>query len=433
MWNWECFTPHPPIIVPEVGRGREEDARKTREGMEMLRRLTASAPPEVLLLLSPHAPFSGGITFTLAEEYSGSFSQFGAGLPVLSYPGNPEKGKKLAETLASSFPVSAVRKPRASLDHASLVPLYFLQDLVPPPALIVANPIGLTTGQALSLGRDLASMNDSSSWALLASGDLSHRVTPEAPAGYSPLGAVFDRAVVEALKSNDSAPLFSLDDRQIEEAGECGLRSLLAFLGLGERRDVRFLSYEAPFGVGYGTAFAALDASPALARESITEWVLSGKRLPENRLAFYRSFSEMREERACFVSLKMRGELRGCIGTLAPTRPSLADEIAENAISSASRDPRFPPLSREELGDISISVDVLSSPERVDSPGSLDPRKYGVIVEKGFSRGVLLPDLEGVDSVEQQLSIAARKAGLGSLDGISIFRFTVRRVREAGE
>ncbi len=134
---------------------------------------------------------------------------------------------------------------------------------------------------------------------------------------------------------------------------------------------------------------------------------------------------------ACFVSIKTRdGDLRGCIGTIFPSQPNLGLEIMANAVSAATGDPRFPPMSRPELAGARISVDVLDPPEPVTGRHQLDPRKWGVIVEKDGRRGLLLPDLEGVDTVDKQLAIAAGKAGLRSLDGVRIQRFRVRRFPE---
>ena len=133
------------------------------------------------------------------------------------------------------------------------------------------------------------------------------------------------------------------------------------------------------------------------------------------------------EPAGTFVSIKKEGQLRGCIGTILPTAPSLAEEVAQNAVSAATGDPRFPPMTQEELGEITISVDVLTPPEPVSGPGELDPVKYGVIVQSGYRRGVLLPDLPGVDSVEKQVAIAREKAGIASGEPVQLFRFEVKR------
>ena len=133
---------------------------------------------------------------------------------------------------------------------------------------------------------------------------------------------------------------------------------------------------------------------------------------------------------ACFCSLKKNGELRGCIGTLSPAEPSLGDEIARNAYAAAFHDPRFPPVREPELGSLSYSVDVLSACEPC-TRDDLDPTRYGVIVAAGGRRGVLLPDLPGVDSVQRQLAIALQKAGIEPGEAFTIERFTVSRFGEA--
>jgi AmmeMemoRadiSam system protein A len=135
--------------------------------------------------------------------------------------------------------------------------------------------------------------------------------------------------------------------------------------------------------------------------------------------------------RACFVSIKtLSGDLRGCIGTILPARPSLDFEIMENAVSSAVRDPRFPPMRHAELDNVVFSVDVLSEPEKITDKNMLDVKKWGVIVSKGGRRGVLLPDLDGVDTVDEQIEIASRKAGIFGRADITLERFSVRRYPE---
>ncbi len=138
---------------------------------------------------------------------------------------------------------------------------------------------------------------------------------------------------------------------------------------------------------------------------------------------------EMQEKAGVFVSLKKRGQLRGCIGTFEPTQPNVAQEIIQNAISSATGDPRFSPVRPDELGELEYSVDVLTSPEPVDDKSELDPKKYGVIVAAGHRRGLLLPDLEGVDSVDMQIDICRQKAGISRAEPVKLYRFQVRRYR----
>lgn len=136
---------------------------------------------------------------------------------------------------------------------------------------------------------------------------------------------------------------------------------------------------------------------------------------------------EMKERAGVFVSIKKRGQLRGCIGTFVPRCDTVMEEVMTNAISSATRDPRFPPVSKEELLELTYSVDVLSEPRPVDDPSVLDPKKYGLIVESGPRRGLLLPDLNGVDTVKQQIEICKMKAGILSGEPVTLYRFMVRR------
>ena len=160
-----------------------------------------------------------------------------------------------------------------------------------------------------------------------------------------------------------------------------------------------------------------------LARQTIETYVRSGKMIAPPA----EPSPDLVQRAGAFVSLHAHGELRGCIGTIEPTQPNLALEIIHNAISAATRDPRFPPLTARELPDLDIKVDVLSAPEPISSPAQLDPKKYGVIVESGYRRGLLLPDLEGVDTVECQVDIARRKAGIGRTEPCQLYRFTVTR------
>jgi len=163
-----------------------------------------------------------------------------------------------------------------------------------------------------------------------------------------------------------------------------------------------------------------------LARQAITAYVRDRKRIsppPPEQMT-----PEMRERAGVFVSIHTKdGALRGCIGTYHPTQPNVAEEIISNAISAATRDPRFYPITPEELDDLDISVDVLTEPEPVDSIKELDAKKYGVIVESGWRKGLLLPDLEGVETPQEQIDICRRKAGIGPKEPVKLYRFQVRR------
>jgi AmmeMemoRadiSam system protein A len=159
-----------------------------------------------------------------------------------------------------------------------------------------------------------------------------------------------------------------------------------------------------------------------LARKAVERYIRQGKIFRPRKLT-----AEMKQRAGVFVSIKKRGELRGCIGTFMPTRTNVAEEIVANAISSATQDPRFMPVETSELVDLEYSVDILTEPEPVQSTDQLDPRKYGVIVECGYRRGLLLPDLAGVDKVEEQIEICRAKAGISAGEPIRLYRFRVER------
>jgi AmmeMemoRadiSam system protein A len=161
-----------------------------------------------------------------------------------------------------------------------------------------------------------------------------------------------------------------------------------------------------------------------LAKEAVENYVREDKTLKPKELT-----PEMRERAGVFVSLHKHGQLRGCIGTFEPTKDNVAEEIIANAISSSTRDPRFPPVTASELDDLEYSVDILTKPEPVTDISQLDPKEYGIIVESGWKRGLLLPDLEGVDSVEEQIAICRLKAGISSSEPVNLYRFQVRRFK----
>ena len=160
-----------------------------------------------------------------------------------------------------------------------------------------------------------------------------------------------------------------------------------------------------------------------LAKETIRSYITEGviPQSPENVA------EEFMEKRGVFVSIKKHGQLRGCIGTVEPTKNNIAEEVIHNAVSASTKDPRFPSITPDELEDLAISIDLLSPLEKVTDPSQLDPKKYGVLVSSKFKKGILLPDLDGIDTVEEQLRIAKRKGGISRREKFKIQRFEVKR------
>jgi AmmeMemoRadiSam system protein B/AmmeMemoRadiSam system protein A len=246
-----------------------------------------------------------------------------------------------------------------------------------------------------------------------------------------------DQQAIDAILRLDEDELFRrVEQYNISMCGVAPVASMIAAareLGATSAELVKYQTSGDTSGdysavVGYaGIIIKAVAMHPLvqLARNTIETYVNEGKVIsPPEELT-----PEMKQKAGVFVSLHRFGELRGCIGTFEPTRPNVAGEIISNAVSSATRDPRFPPVTPEELGDLEYSVDVLTRPKPVKSKKELDPRRYGVIVESGFRKGLLLPDLEGVDTVDQQIDICRMKAGISPDEPVTLYKFEVKRYK----
>ena len=423
-------------MVPEVGRESISSVADSIDAMAELTRRLKDSGAESVIVISPHAPLEvdSFVAYEGPEVY-GDFSNFHA----------PETGFTVAvdeELLRSIKSVAASENYDVStlavhdLDHGTAVPLYFLLQngwhgkVVPLGYSFLSNEDHLRFGSCIKsavdqVGRPVA---------FIASGDLSHRLKPQAPAGFNPDAHIFDQQVVNALRSNDPQKIVDIDFNLRKLAGECGYRSMLVAIGASADLPLscEVLNYEAPFGVGYLVAQLTHQPHvinlPGLAREAVETFIRSGSVLdpPETGEGL------LRARAPCFVCLKtLDGDLRGCIGTIEPSKDTLAEEIVANAISAATTDPRFDPVKPAELSNLRYSVDVLHHPEPTVVE-ELDPKVFGVIVEdeSGSRRGLLLPDIPGIDDVEQQIEIAARKAGIPHGEPIKLSRFRVERYRE---
>lgn len=449
------LTPHPPLIIPEVGRGEISKVEKTVTAMKRLSRRICEAAPQRLIVITPHGPLQrDGIAVIATPLLEGDFGQFGAPGVRVSLETDGALLEYLQQETAGELlrPIALGdgdrRLPRGvSMDHGAAVPLYYLQQAGVKLCGLHLTYTFASYRQLYRFGGALRRAVEKRALpaALVASGDLSHRLIPGAPAGYSPRGEEYDRRLAELLREGRLEEILDLDEDFVEEAGECALRSFVIALGALPGKDFRgeVLSYEGPFGVGYmvaeihpltgdsrdgvaagGEAAAKGSTLQAkLARQALRHYLEQGRPpdapdpLPE----------ELSAPAGAFVSLKKGGELRGCIGTIEPVRQNLAEEIITNAINAGVRDPRFDPVRIEEIDGLTISVDVLMAPERVESPAELNPKKYGVLVRSGHRSGLLLPDLEGIDTAAAQIAIARQKAGIGPCEKVDLFRFKVRR------
>jgi AmmeMemoRadiSam system protein A/AmmeMemoRadiSam system protein B len=447
------IVPHPPIMVPEVGGDAVVGVQASIAAMAELTRRIIESGAETVVLISPHAPLDAGAFVAYhSPKLSGDFANFRSPNTRVEFAIDEELLEAITETAAREN-YEVLNLENYQLDHGSAVPLYFLDRNGWRGRVVALGYSFLSDEDHLKFGNCIRSAAEriGGPIAFVASGDLSHRLKPEAPAGYNPAARRFDNEVVDAIHNGSPEDIIAIDQDLRRIAGECGYRSMLVALGVAQDlpRACEVLSYEAPFGVGYLVAqltnssaaaknvhaasvthedFDPAIELPALARLAIETFVRSGEQIPVPEKAA----ALLSVRAACFVSIKTHeGELRGCIGTVEPAKQNLAEEVIANAINAASRDPRFDPVSIDELSVLRYSVDILNEPEPA-ALADLDPKTYGVIVEdeSETQRGLLLPDIPGVETAEQQVDIAARKAGIPVGEPLKLFRFRVDRYRE---
>ncbi len=457
--------PHPPIVIHEVGNGRESESQITVDGMQAAAKTIAEIAPETIVLITPHGPtFTDAIAIYDDEILKGDLGKFGASNISYEKSADIEFVDELVFTChEKNIPVARIDEELRSrfnlsreLDHGALVPLHFIEQAYKKYKLVCISYGFLDHEMLYKFGQAIqASANrQSTKTVIVASGDLSHRLKNEGPYTYHPDGEVFDDKLMKLFAKKKFTDIVLMDGKLCDNAGECGKRSIDIMLGAldGYDRDVNVVSYEGPFGVGYGVV--SLTNLRADNTYSLLGSIQSGKkRAHEARLknedpyvrlarqaieAVVRKESnpkipdlipkEMLENRGgTFVSIKTSAGLRGCMGTIAGTQVNIAEEIIENAIKAATGDPRFPAIEPDELTNLIISVDVLSKSESVEDINSLNPKEYGVIVTSGYRRGLLLPNLQGIDTIKDQIDIALNKAGIRKDEEYSVERFTVTR------
>jgi MEMO1 family protein len=449
------IVPHPPVMVPEVGGEAAAAVSGSITAMAELTHRVMMSGAETLVLISPHAPLEAD-AFVAYEGpvVAGDFSSFRAPSAQVEAPVDADLLREVSAA-AREDGYEVVLVGNCDMDHGTAVPLYFLQRHGWQGPVLALGYCFLSNEDHIRFGDCIkrAAHRIGRRVAFIASGDLSHRLKPKAPAGFHPAAHCFDDRVLEALLQNAPELIVDLDQELRRQAGECGYRSLLVAIGAASelKPACEVLHYEAPFGVGYLVAqltneSAAGEAGsvglatpegeaegagkpdlPGLARSAVETFVTTGQILS----AGSQYAGLLGAPAPCFVSLRTAGgELRGCIGTIEPAKANLAEELIANAISAATRDPRFPPVAKSELADLRYSVDVLCPPERVELQ-ELDPAEYGVIVEdESGRRGLLLPAIEGVDTAVRQVEIAARKAGIRHGASLQLSRFRVSRFSE---
>lgn len=452
------MVPHPPIAVHEVGNGEEAKIQATLDAYDKAAAFIAELKPDTIVLTSPHAVMyrdyfniSGGcgaygdLGQFRAEQVSFDETYDTAFIDALE--------KHLKE---NGFPAGTEYDRDRMLDHGTMVPLYFIEKRYRNFKLVRIGLSGLPLVMHYELGMMIQKTAEETGRkvVVVGSGDLSHCQKKDGPYGFRKEGPVYDEKIMKTMSSASFGELLEYDPLLLEKSMECGHRSFTIMAGALDRMDVEAetLSHEATFGVGYGIVLYRIkernanrnfldqyedrvkeqisesstgsDAFVSLARQSVNAYVRTGRIMPvPSELP-----DELNKRAGVFVSIHEFNELRGCIGTISATRRTIAEEIIHNAVSACSRDPRFSPVEEKELPYLQISVDVLGEAEPVSSLSEMDVKRYGIIVTKDSRRGLLLPDLEGVDTPQEQYRIACRKAGIDpEEEDVEMERFEVIR------
>ncbi|MBO5520835.1 MAG: AmmeMemoRadiSam system protein A [Eubacterium sp.] len=452
------MVPHPPMIIPSVGRGSEAQIRRTTDAYDAVAKEIAALQPETIVITSPHAVmYADYFSISSGKGAKGSFASFGAPQTAFAETYDTELVEQISLLAdARDFPAGTLGNREKALDHGTMVPLWFIRRHYADGKIVRIGLSGLSLADHYTLGTMIREAADRLNRRIVfvASGDLSHKLQAYGPYGFAPEGPAYDERIMDVCGRAAFDELFQFEESFCDKAAECGHRSFVIMAGAldGISVEAKALSHEDITGVGYGICSfhpgkedrqrhflaawlkeqrdkaAALqqtsDAYVLLARTSLEYYIRTGRamKMPAD------TPEEMKNRQAgAFVSIHEHGRLRGCIGTIFPTEPSLAEEIMQNAVSAATRDPRFSQVREDELPYLEISVDVLGTPEDIDSAEQLDVKKYGVIVSSGRKKGLLLPDLDGVDSVEQQIQIASQKGGIRPGEPVRLQRFEVIR------
>ncbi len=425
------LVPHPPLLVPEVGGPRAAGVAATSQALEKLCREVRALQPDRIVLVTPHGPVQrDSMTCLGGQRLEGSLARFGCPEVRESWRVDGDFSWNLV-SLARQEGVPLDVLVDQELDHALMVPLYFLRQAGVDCPLVALSISGLGRQAHLKLGRAIA-RGASGRTVLLSSGDLSHRLKADGPYGFDPRGPRFDEAVVRGLQPLDAQTLSALPEDLVDGAGVCGMKPLMVLLGAMPGAAGQVLSYEGPFGVGY--AVARLEppephSDPVeLAREAVELYVRQGQMLSLARVP-----ESLSAPCGTFVTLRgPRNALRGCIGTLAPACANRAEEIIRNAVGACARDPRFEPVQPAELASLTYSVYLLDPPEPT-TEDQLDPAVFGLIMRTPEGKsGVLLPGIDGIDTVARQMGALRRKIGLSAEEPVELERFRVHVFGEPG-
>lgn len=443
--------PHAPILVPDVGGQRGGAAIASCRAMRAAAACVMRHAPESLVLISPHSPRQPNAFGLWADNpLRGTFTEFSAPEVGVSLP----LDQLLARSIAAAAHIRNLATwaiHRCPLDHGAMVPLWFLIEAGwsgPTVILSLNNPQAdglIALGEAIAA----AAAGISRRVALVASGDMSHCLTPGAPCGFHPQARRFDETFIQLVRDGDYRQIQTIAPKLRERAAEDAVDStLIAAAAVNwQATGHEVLNYEGPFGVGYGVAILYAEKTPASVANPIASDVaeMDGNTLPiiarRSVAAALHGVEEdppapsndyLSKRTGVFVTIRHRhGKLRGCVGTVSPVCPNIVAETWRNARLAALQDRRFDRVTAGELDDLRFEVSVLHSPEEIASETELDPARYGVIVSAADGRrGLLLPDIQEIKTPQQQVSFARKKGWISPGEPVALQRFQVDRFEE---
>lgn len=450
--------PHPPLIVPEVGRGSEEQIIKTTKAYQEVAKEIAKLNPDTIVFTSPHnVLYSDYFHISPNKNAQGNFKSFGAAEVEFNEIYDEELVKEIEKiSKERDFPAGTRGEQDPSLDHGTMVPLYFIRKELPNCNIVRIGLSGLALVKHYEFGQIIkeAIENLNRRVVFVASGDLSHKLQTYGPYGFVEEGPIYDKRIMDVLGNAKFNELFEFSDEFLEKSAECGHRSFTILAGALDKEDIdaKALSHEDVTGVGYGIC-SFIPKGENLNRNFRDKYLekeqerINKKRHSDNdyiKLAYMTidkivkedkvlevpnniSKELLEEKSAMFTSIHEFDKLRGCVGTFIPTQDNIAEELINSSINASVRDFRFPKITEEELPYIDVSVYKLFPPELVEDKEMLDPKKYGIIVSSEYKRGLLLPDLPGIDTIDEQITIARRKGNILPDEDITIERFLVEK------
>ncbi len=456
------LVPHPPLIVPAVGKGKEKAFGQTASAFREAMAFLARFRPETVVVVTPYKmAYSDCFHLSPGRGAEGNLGEFGASRVSVRAEYDEAFVRKL-RNLCRDRQITASTRGGGDpeLDIGTVIPLLFLKDALKQFRVVRIGTTALSLGEHYRLGQAVARAADrlGRRVVVVASGELSWSSGKDSPFGFSEKSAAFDRELTAAIERGDLAGMMSLSSAVDSDTVQTALEPLSIMAGAFDQRKVasNLLSYEAPFGMGWAVAtFEGGEADPE--RNVLAEWQAHDEAARRERLQkedgcvkVARFFAEQlvrtgkrpaldadadllerfsgdlfNRSGAVSVTLYFHGRVRGQVLNVEPTRKNLFEEIAENAMAACSGETGYHPVAIDELDDLVYRVEVMGPLEKVTSAAELDPRVYGLLTRKGRRVGVGFPGLERIVTAEQQMEAVREEAGLLPGEPAEFFRFTV--------